>query len=67
VAEERTLRGSYLGGCVPLRDIPAYIRLYQRGRLPVDRLLTHEMPLADINTGFERLAAGEAIRQVVRC
>jgi alcohol dehydrogenase len=67
VAEERTLQGSYLGGCVPLRDIPAYIRLYQRGRLPVDRLLTHEMPLADINTGFERLAAGEAIRQVVRC
>ena len=67
VAEERTLQGSYLGGCVPLRDIPAYIRLYQRGRLPVDRLLTYEMPLADINTGFERLAAGEAIRQVVRC
>jgi alcohol dehydrogenase len=67
VAEERALHGSYLGGCVLTRDIPAYLRLYQTGRLPVDRLLTHEMPLSDINTGFERLAAGDAIRQVVRC
>lgn len=65
VAEERTLQGSYLGGCVPLRDIPAYIALYQTGRLPIDRLLTHTMPLASINEGFERMARGEAIRQVV--
>lgn len=65
VAEERTLQGSYLGGCVPLRDIPAYIALYQTGRLPIDRLLTHTMPLAAINEGFERMARGEAIRQVV--
>lgn len=65
VAEERTLLGSYLGGCVPLRDLPAYIALYQTGRLPVDRLLTHTLPLADINLGFDRMASGEAIRQVV--
>lgn len=66
VAEERSLQGSYLGGCVPARDIPAYVALYQSGRLPIDRLLTHELPLSDINTGFERLAAGNAIRQVIR-
>jgi alcohol dehydrogenase len=65
VAEERSLQGSYLGGCVPMRDIPAYIALYQTGRLPVDRLLTHTMPLHEINAGFDRMARGEAIRQVV--
>ncbi|MBY0490392.1 MAG: zinc-dependent alcohol dehydrogenase family protein [Gemmatimonadaceae bacterium] len=65
VAEERSLHGSYLGGCVPMRDIPAYIALYQTGRLPVDRLLTHTMPLHEINVGFDRMARGEAIRQVV--
>ena len=65
VAEERSLHGSYLGGCVPMRDIPAYIALYQTGRLPVDRLLTHTMSLDEINDGFDRMARGEAIRQVV--
>jgi len=65
VAQERTLMGSYLGGHVPKLDIPQYIALYQAGRLPVDKLLTHRLSLDDINLGFERLAAGEAIRQVV--
>lgn len=65
VAQERILMGSYLGGHVPRLDIPEYIALYQAGRLPVDRLLTHRLALEDINLGFERLAAGKAIRQVV--
>lgn len=65
VAEERAVQGSYLGGCVPMRDIPAYIALHQSGRLPIDRLLSHTMPLDEINLGFERMASGEAIRQVV--
>ncbi len=42
VAEERTLQGSYIGSCIPARDIPAYIALYQSGRLPVDKLMTHQ-------------------------
>lgn len=65
VAEERTLQGSYLGSCVPARDIPAYIRLYQSGKLPVEKLLTHMLSLNDVNIGFERLARGEAIRQLI--
>lgn len=65
VAQERCLKGSYLGGHVPKLDIPEYIGLYQAGRLPVDKLITHRLTLDEINTGFERLAAGEAIRQVV--
>lgn len=65
VAEERILQGSYLGSCIPQRDIPAYISLYKTGRLPVDKLMTHKLQLGQINEGFERLAKGEAIRQVV--
>ena len=65
VAEERTLQGSYLGSCVPARDIPAYIALYQSGRLPIDKLMTHHLSLDQVNEGFERLARGEALRQVI--
>jgi alcohol dehydrogenase len=65
VLDERTIKGSYLGGCVPSRDIPQYIEWYQDGRLPVDRLLGGRLPLDDINAGFDRLASGEAGRQVV--
>ena len=65
VAEERTMKGSYLGTCVPVRDLPRYIALYKRGRLPVNRLLTGHLKLAQINEGFDRLNEGKAIRQVV--
>lgn len=63
--EERTLKGAYIGTSVPRRDVPRYIALFQAGRLPVDRLMTHTLSLAEINEGFDRLAAGKAIRQVV--
>jgi alcohol dehydrogenase len=65
VAEERTLKGSYLGSAVPSRDIPRYIALYQAGRLPVDRLLTSTVRLENLNEAFDTLAAGTAIRQVL--
>jgi alcohol dehydrogenase len=65
VAEERTIKGSYIGTCVPLRDIPRYIAMYRRGRLPVDRLMSGHLTLDDINAGFDRLAEGKAVRQVV--
>jgi alcohol dehydrogenase len=65
VAEERCVRGSYMGSAVPSRDIPRYIALHRAGRLPVERLLTGTLRLDDINTGFDQLANGQAIRQVV--
>ncbi len=65
VAEERTLKGSYIGTAVPARDVPRLIDLYRKGRLPVDRLMSGRMPLEDINEGFDRLARGAAIRQIV--
>lgn len=66
VAEERTLKGSYIGTCVPVRDLPRYIALYKQGRLPVDRLLSGTISLDDINAGFDRLHDGSVARLVVR-
>ncbi len=66
VADEKTVRGSYLGSCVPSRDIPRFIRLFQRGLLPVDKLLTRTMPLDDINEGFDLLREGALVRGVVK-
>ena len=65
VAEERTLKGSYIGTCVPSRDIPRYIDLYRQGRLPVEKLLSGRLRLEDINAGFDQLHEGRAVRQVV--
>jgi alcohol dehydrogenase len=63
--EERTIKGSYMGSSVPRRDIPRYIGMYQAGLLPVDKLHTHTLRLEDINLGFDRLAQGQAVRQVI--
>ncbi len=64
-AEERTIKGSYMGSAVPSRDLPRLIALYRAGMLPVQHLLTHRLHLGELNEGFDRLARGEAIRQVV--
>jgi alcohol dehydrogenase len=65
VAEERTVKGSYIGSCVPARDIPRYIGLYQAGKLPVDKLMGEKLQLGDINRGFDRLASAESLRDVI--
>ena len=65
VAEERTVKGSYMGSAVPRRDLPRFIALYQAGLLPVDRLLSHRLTLDEVNEGFDRLADGHAVRQVI--
>jgi alcohol dehydrogenase len=65
VAEERTVKGSYIGSCVPLRDVPRYIALYRQGRLPVDRLMSERLTLEQINEGFDRLAEGRTVRQII--
>ena len=65
VVDEKTVQGSYMGSAVPKRDIPRFIDLYQSGRLPVDRLLSARLTLDDVNAGFDALAAGKAVRQVI--
>jgi alcohol dehydrogenase len=65
VAEERTVKGSYVGSCVPRRDIPRFIALYRQGLLPVDQLMSDRIRLEDINEGFDRLADGGTVRQIL--
>ncbi len=66
VAEERLLMGSYMGSAVPRRDIPRFLAMYKAGLLPVDRLHTHTIALDDVNTAFDALAQGLAVRQLIR-
>lgn len=65
-AEERTLKGSYIGSCVPQRDIPNFIQLFKQGNLPVDRLMTDIITLDKINEGFDKLASGESSRIIIK-
>jgi alcohol dehydrogenase len=65
VGEERAVKGSYIGSCVPIRDVPRYVELYRQGRLPVDRLLSERVRLDELNEAFDRLASGRTIRQVL--
>jgi len=65
VAEERTIKGSYLGSCVPKRDIPDYIELFEAGTLPVDKLMSEKITLDQVNEGFDKLSSGETVRQLI--
>jgi alcohol dehydrogenase len=63
--EERTIKGSYIGSCIPARDVPRYIGLFVQGRLPVDRLLGNRLTLEQINSGFDSLAGGSGLRDLI--
>ena len=64
-AEERTVKGSYVGSCVPTRDVPRYIDLYRKGMLPVNKLMSDHITLDQINEGFDKLASGHTVRQII--
>lgn len=66
IAEERQLLGSYMGSCVPQRDIPRFINLYRAGLLPVELLKSREIKLDQVNEAFDALDRGEVARQVIR-
>jgi len=65
VSQEKSILGSYMGSATPERDIPRFMDLYKQGRLPVNRLRSGTLALEDINTGFDRLADGEVVRQII--
>ncbi|MFP3606455.1 alcohol dehydrogenase catalytic domain-containing protein [Paraburkholderia sp. SIMBA_053] len=65
VCEERVLRGSFMGSSVPQVDIPKYVDLYLRGRLPVEKLRSEHIGFQQLNRGFDLLASGNAIRQIL--
>ncbi|MEK9993219.1 MAG: zinc-dependent alcohol dehydrogenase family protein [Hydrogenophilales bacterium] len=64
-AEERTVKGSYMGSCIPNRDVKKYIELYKSGLLNVNKLLSSKIKLEEINEAFDKLDAGKTIRQII--
>src|SRR5207245_7667942 len=62
---ERRVLGSIYGSSRPERDFPLTLDLYRRGRLPLDRLISHRLPLDDVARGFELMRSGEALRVVL--
>lgn len=66
VSDERSIQGSYMGSCVPERDVPRFVALYKRGRLPIQLLRSGFIGLDELNEGFDRLAEGGVLRQIMR-
>ena len=62
---ERRVLGSIYGSSKPERDFPTTLELYRRGTLPLDRLVSHRMPLADVGRAFELMKDGSALRVVL--
>jgi S-(hydroxymethyl)glutathione dehydrogenase / alcohol dehydrogenase len=62
---ERRVLGSLYGSSRPERDFPVILDLYRRGLLPLDRLISHRLPLPQVDTAFELLRSGTALRVVL--
>lgn len=61
----RTMCGTFMGDCNPVIDTPMILDHYREGRLAIDPLITHRLSLDEINTGFDLMRSGEAVRAVV--
>ena len=57
--------GVFMGDTVPRTDIPRYIDLWRAGRLDLSGMVSHTLPLEQVNDGFAMMAAGEAARIVI--
>lgn len=63
---KKILKGSHGGSAQPHIDIPRYIRLYETGRLKLDKLITHEFKLDKINAALDVIRKGESGRVVLK-
>ena len=61
----RVWRGTAFGGARGRTDVPKIVDWYMQGKIEIDPMITHTMPLADINKAFDLMHAGESIRSVV--
>ncbi|MCM3882128.1 S-(hydroxymethyl)mycothiol dehydrogenase [Frankia sp. R82] len=59
------LKSSWYGDCLPSRDFPLLIDLYQQGRLDLDAFVTEEIPLDGIEAAFAKMHSGDVLRSVV--
>ena len=62
---ERRVLGSIYGSSRPERDFGKTLDLYRAGRLPLDRLVSHRLPLDEVERGFDLMKSGDAVRVVL--
>jgi len=60
-----SLKSSWYGDCLPSRDFPMLVDLYQQGRLDLDAFVTEEIGIDDVEAAFDRMHSGEVLRSVV--
>ena len=61
----RSWRGTAFGGARGRTDVPRIVDWYMEGKINIDDLITHTMPLSQINTAFDLMHEGKSIRSVV--
>jgi len=61
----RTWKGTAFGGVKGRTELPGYVDRYMNGQIELDRLITHTLPLTDINRAFDLMHEGESIRSVI--
>lgn len=60
-----SLKSSWYGDCLPSRDFPMLVDLHLQGRLPLEKFVSEEIGLDDIETAFEKMHHGDVLRSVV--
>ncbi|MDF3312464.1 S-(hydroxymethyl)mycothiol dehydrogenase [Rhodococcus sp. T2V] len=60
-----SLKSSWYGDCLPERDFPMLVDLYQQGRLPLEKFVTERIKIDEVEEAFHRMHAGEVLRSVV--
>ena len=60
-----SLKSSWYGDCLPTRDFPMLVDLYQQGRLDLDAFVSEEIGIGDIEAAFEKMHHGDVLRSVV--
>ena len=61
----RTWKGTAFGGVKGRTELPGYVDRYMNGQIEIDRMVTHSMPLEEINTAFDLMHQGKSIRSVI--
>jgi S-(hydroxymethyl)mycothiol dehydrogenase len=59
------LKSSWYGDCLPSRDFPVFIDLFQQGRLPLDKFVSETIGIDDVEAAFEKMHSGDVLRSVV--
>ena len=62
---QKKLLGCLLGSCWPTREIPLMLDLWRGGRLDLERMISHRLPLREVKDGIARLHAADGIRTVL--